>query len=427
MILRTAAAMGVALTAACAVSAPVATAPAPAARAAPAQPGESFTAWRAGFRARALAAGVSAATFDAAFDGVAPNARVLELDSFQPEFARPIWDYLDSAVSATRVANGRLQAAEKADALKRIEARYGVDAPVFLAIWGVESAFGANYGDIPVIEALATLAYEGRRRAFGEEQLLAALRILDAGDVTPGRMVGSWAGAMGHTQFIPTSFEAYAVDFTGDGRRDLWSADALDALASTANYLSRFGWTLGAPWGVEAALPGGFDHALADERRRPTADWRALGVTRIDGAPLEDHGDAALILPAGARGPAFIVYPNFFVIKRYNNATSYALAVGHLADRIAGGGPFVSPWPRGERALSRGEKEEMQARLTQLGFDTRGADGVVGPDTRAAIRAWQGARGLPADGFDSAALLEALRRETGAASGAPAAAPGTGG
>lgn len=416
MLLRSLAALSVALSAGCAGSAPpagVATAPAPAARpgpaAEPARPAD-FRAWQADFRRRALAAGIGPATLDAAFAGVGVNARVLELDRFQPEFVRPIWEYLDSAVSDTRIANGRRLRAEKADDLARIEAQFGVEREVVLAIWGLESAFGANYGTIPVIESLATLAYDGRRRAFGEEQLLAALRILQAGDITPARMVGSWAGAMGHTQFIPTSFEAYAVDFTGDGRRDLWAPDALDALASTANYLARFGWQRGAPWGAEVRLPVGFDFGLADDRPRTAAFWNEQGVRRMDGQPLADHGAAALILPAGARGPAFVTYPNFRVIRRYNNATSYALAVGHLADRIAGGGPFLGAWPRDERALSRREKEEMQQMLTALGFDTQGTDGVVGPNTRAAIRAFQTREGLPADGNDSAALLEALRR-----------------
>lgn len=406
-----------AIAAGCGASAPAA--PAPVASAAPetrpahvATP-EEFAAWREGFRARARAAGIADATFDAAFAGVGVNERVLELDARQPEFTRPIWEYLDSAVSETRVGNGRALRAQKASDLARIEAAHGVDAEVLLAIWGIESAYGDNFGSIPVIESLATLAFEGRRQSFGEEQLLSALRILRAGDVKPPQMIGSWAGAMGHTQFIPTSFEAYAVDFTGDGRRDLWAPDALDALASTANYLARFGWDKGAPWGVEAALPAGFDFALADERRRPVGFWRARGVTRADGAPLADHGEAALIMPAGARGPAFIAYPNFFVIKRYNNATSYALAVGHLADRIAGGGPFRAAWPRGDRPLSRTEKEEMQRLLSRLGFDTRGADGIVGPDTREAIRAFQASRGVAADGYDSAELLSMLRGEAG--------------
>jgi membrane-bound lytic murein transglycosylase B len=419
MALRTAAAGAALLCAACAASAPSAppesrpAAPVARERAASARPAMGFDAWREDFRGRARAQGIADATFDAAFAGVTPNDRVIELDGRQAEFVRPIWEYLDSAVSDARIATGRRMAAEKAADLRAIEQRFGVPGAVALAIWGIESAYGANYGDIPVIESLATLAWEGRRRDFAEDQLIAALRILQAGDITPARMVGSWAGAMGHTQFIPTSFLAYAVDFTGDGRRDLWSGDALDALASTANYLARFGWTPGQPWGVEARLPAGFDYALADERPRPVAFWRAQGVTAVDGAPLPDHGEGGLLLPAGAGGPAFVIFRNFGVIKRYNNATSYALAVAHLSDRIGGGGPFRAAWPRGERPLSRTEKTEVQERLTALGFDTRGVDGQIGPDSRAAIRAWQTARGVPADGFDSAALLEALRREGG--------------
>lgn len=383
---------------------------APAPTAAPARPEASFAEWRAGFRQRALAAGISAATFDRAFAGVTPNDRVMELDRFQPEFTRPIWVYLDSAVSDSRIENGRRELAAHSATLSRVKAKYGVDPTVVLAIWGLESAYGVNYGSIPVIESLATLAYEGRRRAFAEEQLIEALRIINAGDVTPGRMVGSWAGAMGHTQFIPTSFQAYAVDFDGDGRRDLWAADPADALASTANYLSRFGWRQGEPWGVEVALPRGFDYTLADQdNRRPISDWRAAGVTLIDGGALPDHGEAAILLPAGAKGPAFALFHNFNVIRRYNNATSYALAVGHLSDRIAGGGPFHADWPRSDPPLSRPETEEMQRRLTALGFDTQGVDGIIGPMSRAAIRSFQTARGLTPDGYASAALLGTLR------------------
>lgn len=374
----------------------------------------SFDEWRRDFRARALAAGIGAGVFDDAFRGVGVNAQVLKLDRRQPEFTRPIWEYLDSAVSDSRIATGREKAAEQTAVIAAIERAYGVDGPVALAIWGLESAYGFNYGSIPVVESLATLAYEGRRRDFAEEQLIAALRILQSGDVAPASMVGSWAGAMGHTQFIPTSYQDYAVDFDGDGRRDVWAADPSDALASTANYLARFGWELGAPWGVEARLPAVFDYAEADQSiRRPVAEWAALGVTRIDGGPLPDHGPAAILLPAGAQGPAFAVYNNFRVIKRYNNATSYALAVGHLADRIRGGAPFVADWPRGDRPLSRSEKSEMQRLLTRLGHDTGGVDGIIGPNSQAAIRAFQRRIGMPPDGYASAAFLDRLRAAAG--------------
>ncbi|MEM1159906.1 MAG: lytic murein transglycosylase [Pseudomonadota bacterium] len=373
----------------------------------------TFGEWRSGFRARAIAAGIRPDVVDGALAGITPNTRVIELDNRQPEFSRPIWAYLDSAVSSSRIATGRDKARTKRTALARIEEAYQVDAEAVVAIWGLESAFGANFGDMSVIRSMATLAYDGRRKAFAEQQLIAALKILQAGDISRQRMVGSWAGAMGHTQFIPTSFLEYAQDFTGDGRRDIWAADALDALASTANYLAKFGWTRGAPAVVEVQLPAGFDYSTADQSiRRSAAEWRAAGVKPLEGA-LPDSDGVAILIPAGAAGPAFAAYPNFRVIKRYNNATSYALAVAHLADRIAGGGPFVGAWPREEKILSRTEKQELQSRLTALGYDTQGVDGIIGPNSRSAVRQFQQANRLTPDGFVSAGLLRAVRAAGG--------------
>ncbi len=370
----------------------------------------SFDAWRDGFRNRAVAQGIRPEVFDAAFAGVGVNADVVRLDGAQAEFSKPIWEYLDGAASTARIETGRARRAQLSGTLDGIERRYGVDRGAVLAIWGMETNYGGNRGSIPVIESLATLAYEGRRRDFAEEQLVDALRILQSGDVDPRHMVGSWAGAMGHTQFIPGSYLDYAVDFTGDGRRDVWSDDPTDALASTANYLARSGWVRGQPWGVEVRLPEGFNYGSADQsNRRPVADWRGRGVTLMNGAPLPDHGNAAILAPAGARGPAFAVYDNFFVIKKYNNATSYALGVGHLGDRIMGGGPIQGSWPRGERELSRTEKIELQERLIARGHDTGSTDGVIGPDTITAIRAYQSSQGMTPDGFATASLLQRMR------------------
>jgi membrane-bound lytic murein transglycosylase B len=381
-------------------------------------PSVDFETWRSGFKEHALAAGITSEVFDAAFKGVTVNERVLELDRYQPEFVRPIWEYLDSAVSESRIADGRARASERRKTLRGIEERYGVDLGIVAAVWGIESAYGHNYGSIPVIESLATLAYEGRRRDFAEEQLISALRIQQSGDVSPERMVGSWAGAMGHTQFIPTSFEAYAVDFTGDGRRDVWAEDPADALASTANYLSRFGWQRAEPSVIEITLPDGFDYRLADDRTRKSAvEWEALGIGRVGKGQLLPSDAVTVLLPAGAQGPAFAVYPNFRVIKRYNNATSYALAVALLAGQIDNsinfGARMAMNWPRGDRPLTGDETMELQRGLTALGYPTQGVDGIVGPNTRSAIRGFQADKGMIPDGYLSAALLAQVRTASG--------------
>lgn len=375
----------------------------------------SFAHCVSALRSNATASGVSQAVFDTALRGVRPDLEVLEKASRQPEFTKPIWEYLDGAVSDRRVADGRTMKRRYRRQLAAIEATYGIDRHILLAIWGLESAYGAvlDNPDIvkPTIRSLATLACQGGRRAkFGRTQLTAALQIIERGDIAASQMTGSWAGAMGHTQFIPTTYNAYAVDFTGDGRRDIWHSVG-DALASTANYLSKSGWQTGAPWGYEVRLPADFDFALADgAKARPIAAWRSAGIMRADGSILVSAtGDATLVLPAGASGPAFLLFKNHRVIRRYNNAFAYALAIGHLADRIRGDDPLTTPWPRAETPLDVAERRELQAILNRRGFSAGGIDGKVGPRTRSAVRAFQRSAGLVADGYPSRSLLERLR------------------
>ena len=370
---------------------------------------QSFDQWLAGFRDQARAEGISEATLARALDGLRYRPRVIELDGSQPEFVRPIWQYLDTAVSNARVTQGRDKLAANRSAADRAEADYGVPAEVLTAIWGIESNYGQNFGDFSTLEALATLAYDGRRRDFARGELMAALEIIDAGDITPQRMKGSWAGAMGHTQFIPSSFVAYAKDGDGDGRRDIW-ASIPDVMASTANYLDRAGWRQGEPWGVEVRLPEGFD--LSRARRsltRSPAAWAAEGIRDMAGRPVPNHGKASILLPAGGAGAAFMIFDNFGVIERYNKADAYVIGVGHLADRIAGGKAIQGKWPRGDRALTFEERIELQQRLTAAGFDTEGIDAKIGPLTVEAVRQYQKSQGLVPDGYASLSVLKRLR------------------
>lgn len=376
-----------------------------------AQTQSGFKSWVKGFRTKALANGISARTFDRAFQGVQLNERVMRLDRKQAEFSREIWDYLDTATSPKRVKNGRAMLAKHKRTLRQIEKRYGVDAKVVVAIWGLESSYGQRMGDINIIEALATLAYDGRRRKFGEQQLIQALKIIQRGDITPNRMMGSWAGAMGHTQFIPTSYQAYAQDFTGDGKRNVWDPrDPSDALASTANYLKKFGWVHGQPWGIEVKLPAGFYYGNADLKVKATPTrWTELGVRTMNGGRIPNHGKGSILLPAGADGPAFVVFKNFFVIKRYNNANSYAMAVGHLGDKIVGGGNFQRKWPRGPGALVLEEKMHVQKLLNRAGYDVGEPDGIIGPKTISAANAAMEKWGYQPKGKVDQEVLKILR------------------
>lgn len=366
----------------------------------------NFQQWLQEFRQYAANQGISEATLSNALDGVRYRERVIELDGYQPEFVRPIWEYLDTAVSSTRVNTGREKFNAHRDTALEMQQRFGIPAEIIVAIWGIESNYGSNFGDFSTLESLATLAYDGRRRDFARGELLAALRIIDEGDIAAEQMKGSWAGAMGHTQFIPSSFEAYAVDGDGDGRRDIWGSIP-DVMASTANYLDRAGWQAGQPWGVEVRLPEGFDYAQTE--RRSSAEWREQGVQALQG-DLPNFDSAAIIIPAGAEGPAFLAGANFRAILRYNNATSYALAVATLGDAIAGRDGIQHAWPRDQQPLTRDDVQELQRGLNSAGYSVGGADGVMGPNTRQGLRNFQRDQGLIPDGFATQELLEQLRR-----------------
>lgn len=369
-----------------------------------------FDRWIDGFKRRARAQGISERTLNAAFQSVTFDAEVIRRDRSQSEFTKTIWQYLASAASDTRIRNGKAALREHHRTLEAIERRYGVEKEVVVAVWGLESAYGEYRGSNDIVQSLATLAYEGRRGAFFEQQLIAALEILQNGDTSPRNMTGSWAGAMGHTQFIPTSYLAYAVDFDGDGRRDIWADDPTDALASTAAYLQRSGWTKGQPWGVEVKLPRGFDYAQANRKNKKSpGSWARLGVTDIRGRAVPNYGRASILVPAGAEGAAFMIFDNFRAIERYNAADAYVIGVGHLSDRIAGGPAIQSGWPSDGRALTFAERKELQQRLTRAGFSTNGVDGRIGPNTIDAVRSYQRARGLTPDGYASLGLLNRLR------------------
>jgi len=367
-----------------------------------------FDAWSADFKSRAVAGGWSSDLLTRELAGLTPDPRVLGLDRRQPELSKPIGDYIRGVVADDRITMGQSRRASLAF-LSAMEERFGVPGQVLIAIWGVETGFGAVMGQYDVIRSMATLAAQGRRRAWAEAQLYAALRIISTGEATREQLRGSWAGAMGQTQFLPETYVSTALDFDGDGRRDIWASSA-DALASAANLLVKGDWKPGQPWAREVLLPSGFDLGLSEGPNQSANVWSGLGVRPADGWgwALADQGlPATLILPAGAKGPAFLIFANHMAIRSYNNAMAYALAVGLLADRIAGAAPLVTPWPV-EVPLSNADRFGAQMALAQLGYDVGEADGVIGLRTRKALRSWQRSVGVPADGYLTLEGVQAL-------------------
>nr|WP_246696800.1 lytic murein transglycosylase [Methylobacterium planeticum] len=366
---------------------------------------EGFAAFVAGLRPEARARGVSDAIFAAAFRGVTgPDPDVLARTKRQGEFARPVWEYLVGAVSSGRIARGRARAAALADTLAAIEARTGVPRWITLAFWGVESDFGASAGSVPTIRALATLAQVRHRGDLFRQELIAALVILQRGDIAPERMKGSWAGAMGQVQFLPSTFLQHAVDFDGDGHRDIWTSDA-DALASIAGYLKDLGWNPAVSWGYAVSLPADFD---LSRYAGDFGEFAGRGVRRTDGKPLPATGRASLFLPGGAGAPVFLITDNFEVVRAYNTSDSYALAVGHLADRLAGAPALASPWPSGARRLDAAGLTALQRGLSAQGLYAGEADGRAGPKLREAVRRYQIREGMVADGYAAPELLDRL-------------------
>jgi membrane-bound lytic murein transglycosylase B len=355
---------------------------------------------------------ITRANFDRFTAGLQPDLRIMDLMDSQPEFTKSIWDYLDILVNDNRIAKGREVLAKYKPQFDAVEKLYGVDRYIIASIWGVESNYSTQMGDRSVLQSTATLSCIGRRQKYFRDEFLTALEILNRGDLRPEQMRGSWAGAFGPTQFMPTAFKRYAVDADGDGRRDVVD-DAADLIASTANNLKKDGWQSGQTWGFEVVLPQGFNFMLADRAKAMTiAQWDHLGVKRAGGQPFPHPGEKAYLLaPGGAEGPGFLMLQNFRVIMKYNPAEAYAMAIGHFADRLRGGAPFIQPWPRQERVLSRAERLELQQLLAQRGFYRGTPDGQLGGMTREALRGFQASIGTPADGFASSDVLERLRRQ----------------
>jgi membrane-bound lytic murein transglycosylase B len=353
---------------------------------------------------------VSRESFERFTAGLTPDLRIMDLMDAQPEFTKSVWDYLDILVNDNRLARGKETLARYKPQFDAMERAYGVDRNVVAAIWGIESNYSTQIGDRSVLQSTATLACIGRRQAYFKDEFLSALEILHHGDLRPEQMHGSWAGAFGATQFMPTAFKRYAVDADGDGRRDVVD-DPADLIASTANNLKKDGWQSGQSWGYEVSVPPGFNYMMADRTKTMTiAQWQHLGVVRANNQAFPNPNDKAYLLaPAGASGPAFLMLQNFRVIMKYNPAEAYALAIGHFADRLRGGQPFVQPWPRQERELSRAERLEVQQLLAQRGFYKGTPDGQFGGETRQALRGFQASIGAPADGFATATMLEQLR------------------
>ncbi|BAN35504.1 lytic murein transglycosylase [Sulfuricella denitrificans skB26] len=372
---------------------------------------ESFSDWLTGFRVRLSHSGAKAETIVSMFDGLEPDERIIERDQSQPEFVRPIWSYLDIAASDLRISNGQKAYASRRKTIDAIAEHYGVRAEILLAVWGLESAYGATIGKNDIVRSLATLAWEGRRRDWAERQLIAAAQMIDRGFATRDQLTGSWAGAMGQTQFIPTTYLEWSADWDGDGRRNIWT-DEFDALASAANLLKQAGWQADAPVVLEVVLPDTFELDQWDpERSRLVSEWAKLGLRLVGNAPwgADDLVRSAMLeLPAGRAGPGFLTFPNFRVIKRYNNSTSYALGVAHLADRIAGGEAFVGPWPKDNVPLTLSQTRELQAALNALGHNSGQPDGLAGPNTRRALRDFQHAHHLDADGYVGSSAYDAV-------------------
>lgn len=366
----------------------------------------------ADLRKAAVAKNISGKIFDQAFASFQLDADIIEFTKRQPEHDRTPWDYVSGLVSPERIAEGRDKLVEHANLLRRIETAYGIDQHIIIALWGIETSYGSGQGKRNILRSLATLAFQDKRRsAFWKKQLLAALRIVAAGDISASNIGGSWAGAMGHTQFMPTTYLSHAVDFDGDGKRDIWNSIP-DALASAANYLKASGWVRGQPWGFEVSLPQEFDYALsAPGNAQSITNWLALGVGAIKGQKLPaGAGSLELLLPAGAAGPAFLVSSNFKAILKYNNSTLYALSAGLLATRLAGGPDIAKPWPTHVKPLARLQRQELQQLLVNRGLDTGGIDGILGGRSRSAIRRYQLSENLPADGFPTTEILARLRR-----------------